>query len=109
MGILEYYVTHVFPTGWRTISNAFQMWKDLLTENYSSYTLLDEDDPFEECRAWFWTTLGEDDIYPREFLNDLLEMCDRIDRGEEKLIPFDIDQLNRINELLEGVSCEKFD
>jgi len=47
------------------------------------------DDPYEECVDWFWGSLGDDDTLPKEFLEHLLEMCDRIDRGEEKLIPIE--------------------
>jgi hypothetical protein len=35
-----------------------------------------------------------------EYLQDL---CDRIDSGEEELVPMDLDQLKRIEELLEDV------
>ena len=47
------------------------------------------DDPYEECVDWFWQCLGDDDTLPKEFLEGLLEMCDRIDRGEEKTYSFD--------------------
>lgn len=103
MGWAEYYVTHVFPTGWRAIGSAFKIWRDLMTDNFADYTLLHEDDPFEECRGWFWTTLGEDDVYPKEFLEYLQDLCDRIDRGEEELVPLDMDTMQRIMELVEDV------
>jgi hypothetical protein len=40
-----------------------------------------------------------DETYPKEFLEYLMEMCDRIDRGEEKLIPMDEDFMNRLKDL----------
>lgn len=74
-----------------------------MTDNFADYTLLNTDDPLEECRGWFWVTLGEDDIYPKEFLEYLQGLCDRIDRGEEELIPLDMDAMQRIMELIEDV------
>jgi len=60
-----------------------------MTGNYKDYALMWYDDPYEECVDWFWGSLGDDDTLPKEFLEHLLEMCDRIDRGEEKLIPIE--------------------
>lgn len=100
---IEYYVMHVFPTGWQTIASAFRIWCDLMTDNYANYTLLKDDDPFEECYTWFWGTLGEDDVYPKEFLEDLYELADRVDRGEEKLIPMDENFMKELEELVKDV------
>ena len=85
----EYYFGHCFQTGWREIWNNFKMWRDLLSNNYEGYALLKEDDPYEECYSWFWSSINMDECLPKEFLEHLLEMCDRIDRGEEKLIPIE--------------------
>jgi len=74
-----------------------------MTGNWKDYALMFYDDPYEECNDCFWSYLGEDDTLPKEFLEHLQEMVDRIDRGEEKLIPMDLDQLNRISDLLEDV------
>ena len=75
----EYWYGHCWMTGWQTIGYAFKIWKDLMTSNYEGYTLLDDDDPKEECINWFWLTLGEDDVYDKEFLECLLEMSEDID------------------------------
>ena len=107
MGWVEYYLTHVFPTGWHTIVSAFRIWKDLMTNNFADYTLLQEDDPFEECRGWFWATLGEDEVYPKAFLEYLQDLCDRIDRGEEEIVPLDLDQMKRIMELVKDVEIDE--
>ncbi len=40
-----------------------------------------------------------DETYPKEFLEYLMDMCDRIDRGEEKLIPIDEDFFDRLKDL----------
>jgi hypothetical protein len=47
-----------------------------------------------------------DETYPKEFLEYLMEMCDRIDRGEEKLIPMDEDFMNRLKDLVEDVELD---
>jgi hypothetical protein len=77
------------------------MWRDLITGNYENYALLKNDDPYEECYQWFWTSINLDETYPKEFLEYLMEMCDRIDRGEEKLIPMDEDFMDRLKELID--------
>lgn len=78
-----------------------------MTDNFADYSLLQEDDPFEECRGWFWATLGEDEVYPKEFLEYLQDLCDRIDRGEEEVVPLDLDQMRRIMELVEDVEVDE--
>jgi hypothetical protein len=47
--------------------------------------------------------LGDDDVLPKEFLEGLLEMSARIERGEEKLIPFDGNLMEKLEELIEDV------
>jgi len=71
-------------TGWKNIRHAFNIWVDLMTSNYDGYTVLDYDDPYTECREWFWQTLGEDDVYPKAFLEHLMQMIDDIDSGKVK-------------------------
>lgn len=103
MSWFKYIFTHLIPTGIRELGNNFRMWMDLvLLENYEPYTLLKEDDPFEECRNWFFYGINADETYPKEFLEYLQELCDRIDRGEEKLIPVTIEDLREIEELLDA-------
>lgn len=85
--------------------NNFKMWRDLISGNYEGYALLEEDDPYEECYQWFWTSINLDETYPKEFLEYLMEMCDRIDRGEEKLIPME-DVIKDLKELLEEPNDE---
>jgi len=89
MNLAEYYFKHVIPTGWRTIGSAFRVWKDLMTDNYADYALLVEDDPLQECLGWFWVVLGEDNVYPKAFLEDLQELVRRVDAGEVDLVPFE--------------------
>jgi hypothetical protein len=67
---------------------AFKNWADLMGNNYQDYSLLKEDDPLELCILYFWDSL-EDEIYPKFFLEELMQMVDDIDTGKEKLIPME--------------------
>ena len=96
----QYYIGHCLATGWREIGNNFKMWADLMTGNYENYALLSDDDPYQECYDWFWYGINADETYPKEFLEYLQELCDRIDRGEEKLIP--MDDVTNFKELFAG-------
>lgn len=70
-----------------------------MTDNCAGYALLSDDDPCEECVGWFWQLLGEDNVYPKAFLEDLQELIRRIDAGEVELVPF-----NHYDDLLEDLS-----
>jgi hypothetical protein len=96
---LEYYVTHVFPTGFQSIRGAFRIWCDLMTGNYKDYALMWYDDPEEECIDWFWSYLGDDDVLPKEFLEYLMQMADDIESGKEKVYPID-DVIDRVKNLV---------
>jgi hypothetical protein len=98
----DYWIGHCWMTGWQSIKHNFRMWSDLMTSNYEHYALLKEDDPEAECLDWFWTSLNEDDTYPREFLEYLQELVDRIDRGEEELIEYKTidDLMDELKEIL---------
>lgn len=102
----EYWIGHCWMTGWQSIHGAFRIWRDLMTDNFKDYTLLHTDDPFTECYEWFWVALGEDEVYPKEFLEHLMEMCDRVQRGEEELIPLDEDFFDRLKNLVEDVELD---
>ena len=99
----EYWIGHCWMTGWQSIGGAFRIWSDLMTSNYKNYALLKDDDPEQECLEWFWVSLGEDDTYPKEFLEYLQEMVDRIERGEEKLISIDEDFMKDLQDLVKDV------
>lgn len=102
----DYIFTHLIPTWFQIFNNNFVMWRDLITENYEPYNLLKDDNPAEECYDWFWTSINLDETYPKYFLEDLMEMCDRIDRGEEKLIPFTLEDMKRLSDLVDGVELD---
>ncbi len=103
----EYWIGHCWMTGWQSIRHNFRIWADLMTSNYDDYALpRTVEDPEAECLDWFWIGLNDDDTYPKEFLEHLMEMMDRIDRGEEKLIPIDEDFINRLKDLTDGVELD---
>ena len=85
----DYYFSHCWMTGWQSIRSNFRMWGDLMGGNYEGYGLLKEDNPYEECVEWFWASLNEDDVYPKFFLEELLQLVADVDSGKEKLIPME--------------------
>jgi len=95
----EYWIIHCWMTGWQSIGGAFRIWADLMGSNYKDYALLKKDDPEQECISWFWGTLGEDEVYPKEFLEYLLQMVDDIDSGKVKTYPME-DVISELKELL---------
>lgn len=105
----EYYITHVFPIGWRTITSAFRIWKDLMTGNYKDYAILHTDDPFEECSGWFWATLGEDDVLPKEFLEYLHQLADDVNSGRVKTYPLTQDMFGELKDLVGDLIEEEND
>ena len=84
----EYVIFSCLKQGWYNCWYSFQNWKDLVLNNYQEYALLKDDDPLEQCILYFWDSL-EDEIYPKLFLESLLQMCDDISTGKEEVIPMD--------------------
>jgi len=99
----EYWIGHCWMTGWQSIRGAFRIWADLMGSNYKDYALLKNDDPEQECLEWFWVSLGEDECYPKEFLEYLMQMVDDIETGKEKVYPLEEDFFDRLRELVEDV------
>jgi hypothetical protein len=85
----NYWVEHCWMTGWTSMYYNFHTWMDLVwfTDNQKNYTLLKDDEPFEQCYLTFWYDLGADDTYPKEFLESLMGLADEAERGEVELIP----------------------
>ena len=71
-----------------------------MTGNYEGYGLLKDDDPEQECIEWFWATLGDDDVYPKEFLEHLYQLADDVETGKVKTVPFTQDMFDRLNDLV---------
>jgi hypothetical protein len=66
--------------------------------NYQDYALLKDDDPLEMCILYFWDSL-EEEIYPKEFLEHLLQLSDDVRTGKEKVIPMD-EVMGRLKDLV---------
>ena len=88
MSWVEYIIFSCIQQGWYNCWYSFKNWGDLMGNSYEDYALLKDDDPLEECILFFWDSL-EDEIYPKSFLESLLQMVDDIDTGKEKVIPMD--------------------
>ncbi len=99
----EYWIGHCWMTGWQSIRCTFRIWANLMTSDYDGYALLREDDPETECIEWFWASLNEDDVYPKEFLEYLMQMVDDIETGKEKVVPLDEDFFDRMKDLVKDV------
>ena len=89
MSWIYYIFTHLIPTWGQSFNSNFRMWRDLITGDYDKYTLLEEDTPFEECYNWFWTSINLDETYPKEFLEDLMQMVEDVETGVVETIPAD--------------------
>jgi len=100
----EYWIGHCWMTGWQSIRINFRVWADLMGSSYENYSLpRTVEDPEQECIEWFWVGLNDDDVYPKEFLEYLMQMVDDIETGKEKVVPLDEDFFDRMKELTEGV------
>jgi hypothetical protein len=103
----EYWIGHCWMTGWQSIGIAFRIWADLMGSSYDNYALpRTAEDPEQECLEWFWVSLGEDETYPKEFLEHLLQMCEDIETGKQKTYPMDENFFNRLKELTDGVEWD---
>lgn len=74
--------------------------------NYQDYALLKTDDPLEQCILYFWDSL-EEEIYPKEFLEHLLQLSDDVRTGKEEVIPMDEVFMDRLKELVKDVELDE--
>jgi len=98
----QYWIGHCWMTGWQSIRHNFRMWADLMGSNYANYALMKEDDPETECIEWFWASLNEDDVYPKEFLEHLMQMVEDVELGKVKTYPME-DVMKTLEELVGDV------
>jgi hypothetical protein len=87
--------------GWYNCWYAFKNWGDLMGNNYQEYALLVSDDPLEQCILYFWDSL-EDDVYPKHFLDSLLQMSHDVETGKVKTYPME-DVMKELEELVGDV------
>jgi hypothetical protein len=96
-------------TGWQTIGSAFRIWQDLMSGNYEVYALpRTVEDPEAECIEWFWTTLGEDEVLPKSFLEYLMEMAEDVRTGRVELSPLDDDFFDKLKDLTDGIEIDEY-
>ena len=101
MSWTEYIFTHLIPTGIQSFRDNFRMWADLVWwENYKPYALLKDDDPFEECHSWFFSSINLDETYPKEFLEYLMKLADDVESGKVATVPFTKDMLEELDDLV---------
>lgn len=101
----EYIWNSCIIQGWYNCWYAFKNWSDLMGNNYQNYALLVSDDPLEQCILYFWDGL-EDDIYPKDFLDSLLQMSDDVKTGKEKVYPLTEDFFDRMKELTDEIDVD---
>lgn len=102
----EYIWNSCIIQGWYNCWYSYKNWADLMGNNYQNYALLKEDDPLEQCILYFWDSL-DDEIYPKDFLEHLLQLSDDVRTGKEELIPMDENFMNRLKELVKDVELEE--
>ena len=98
---VEYILFSCIQQGWMNCWYAFQNWGDLMGNNYAEYALLKDDDPLEQCILYFWDSL-EDDVYPKKFLESLMQMVDDVETGKVKTYPME-DVMAELKELTDGI------
>jgi hypothetical protein len=89
MTYFKYITDHLLRAWVQSWTYNFRIWADLMTNRYDGYALLEDDDPERECYEWFWASINMDEIYSKEFLEELYQMVDDIDSGKVKTYPMD--------------------
>ena len=102
----NYISTHLIPTWFRSFNDNFVMWRDLVTGDYEKYTLRKDDDPFQECYNWFWTSINLDETYPKKFLEYLHQMANDVMTGKVKTYPLE-DVMKELKELTDGIEDDE--
>ena len=102
---VEYIWFSCIQQGWYNCWYSFKNWSDLMGNSYQDYALLKDDDPLEQCILFFWDSL-EDEIYPKSFLESLLQMVDDINTGKEEVYPLDKDFFDRLKDLTDDVELD---
>lgn len=90
MNWFDYWIGHCWMTGWQSIRGSYRIWADLMGGNYKDYALpRTVEDPETECLSWFWWSLGEDNVYSKEFLEYLIQIADDVRTGKAKTYSMD--------------------
>ncbi len=96
---LEYIWFSCIVQGWYNCWFSFKMWADLMGGNYQNYGL-GEDDDLKSCILSFWCSL-EDDIYPKFFLESLMQIAHDVETGKVNTIPFTESMMELISDCLD--------
>jgi hypothetical protein len=99
MSWAEYIWNSCILQGWANCWYSFKNWGDLMGNNYEGYGILKEDDDLEWCIDYFWASL-EDEIYPKHFLEYLMQLADDVKTGKEKVVPFTKDMFDDLDDLV---------
>lgn len=89
MTYFDYITKHLLRAWVQCWTLNFNMWLDLMTNNYEAYENPYGESPERECYEWFWGCINIDETYPKEFLEELHQMVDDIDSGKFKTIPLE--------------------
>ena len=85
----DYITKHMLP-GWvESWTYNFKVWSDLMTGNYKPYAEPWGESPERDCYEWFWASINIDDIYTKEFIEELLQMKKDVESGKVKTYPVD--------------------
>jgi hypothetical protein len=86
----DYIFQYLLPSWVETINVNFRRWRDLITSNYEPYTIKVTDDPFQECRDWFWLGINEDFTLEKDYIEYLDHISEQFlknldEQGHEQL------------------------
>ena len=85
----DYLTKHMLP-GWvESWTYNFRIWADLMTGNYKPYAEPWSESPERDCYEWFWESINLDDIYSKEFIEDLMQRMKDVKSGKVKTYPLD--------------------
>ena len=85
----DYITKHMLP-GWvESWTYNFRIWADLMTGNYKLYAEPWGESPERDCYEWFWASINLDDIYTKEFLEDLMQRMKDVESGTVKTYPLE--------------------
>ena len=96
----KYITDHLLRAWAQSWTYNFQMWADLMTNNYEGYANPYGESPERECYEWFWASINVDDTLSKEFLEKLHQMVEDIDSGKLKTYSAE-DILKRLKERVE--------
>ena len=93
----KYITDHLLRSWVQQWTYNFQMWADLMTNNYEGYANPYGESPERECYEWFWASINMDDTLPKELLEELYQRMDDINTGKVRTYPAE-DVLKRLKE-----------